>query len=91
MSHSILSFVTEHQRIKAAPLIGLAALLLLAKNVCAETEFNIDALDLDERTKIDLSQFAQDGYILPGDYYLEIEINKNKLPLQKVCTDLVIA
>ncbi|MFL9590817.1 fimbria/pilus outer membrane usher protein [Aeromonas schubertii] len=84
MSHSILSFVTEHQRIKAAPLIGLAALLLLAKNVCAETEFNIDALDLDERTKIDLSQFAQDGYILPGDYYLEIEINKNKLPLQKV-------
>ena len=59
-------------------------LLVMGNNALAETEFNIDALDLDERTKIDLSQFADEGYILPGDYYLEIEVNKNKLPLQKI-------
>jgi outer membrane usher protein FimD/PapC len=58
--------------------------MAIANHTWAKTEFNIDALDLDDRTKIDLSQFADEGYILPGDYYLEIEVNKNKLPLQKI-------
>lgn len=65
-------------------MLCVPCLLAVADNALAETEFNIDALDLDERTKIDLSQFADEGYILPGDYYLEIEVNKNKLPLQKI-------
>lgn len=65
-------------------MLCVPGLMAVANHAWAETEFNIDALDLDERTKIDLSQFADEGYILPGDYYLEIEVNKNKLPLQKI-------
>ena len=65
-------------------MLCVPCLMAIANHTWAKTEFNIDALDLDDRTKIDLSQFADEGYILPGDYYLEIEVNKNKLPLQKL-------
>jgi outer membrane usher protein PapC len=65
-------------------MLCVPCLMAIANHTWAKTEFNIDALDLDDRTKIDLSQFADEGYILPGDYYLEIEVNKNKLPLQKI-------
>ncbi|ELM3604290.1 fimbria/pilus outer membrane usher protein, partial [Aeromonas salmonicida subsp. salmonicida] len=83
MSVSTSNSVRTHY-LKMAFMLCVPCLLAVADNALAETEFNIDALDLDERTKIDLSQFADEGYILPGDYYLEIEVNKNKLPLQKI-------
>lgn len=58
--------------------------LLLHFNVQAEIAFNIDALDVADRTKIDLSRFSNTDYVMPGDYILEVIINKNKLPLQTI-------
>ena len=84
MSVSTSDSVRKKHYSKMAFMLCVPGLMAVANHVWAETEFNIDALDLDERTKIDLSQFADEGYILPGDYYLEIEVNKNKLPLQKI-------
>lgn len=45
-------------------MLCVPCLLAVADNALAETEFNIDALDLDERTKIDLSQFADEGGVV---------------------------
>ncbi|MGL5707019.1 MAG: fimbria/pilus outer membrane usher protein, partial [Aeromonas sp.] len=84
MSVSISDSVRKKHYSKMALMLCVSGLMAVVNHAWAETEFNIDALDLDERTKIDLSRFADEGYILPGDYYLEIEVNKNKLPLQKI-------
>ncbi len=84
MSVSTSDSVRKKHYSKMVFMLCVPGLMAVANHALAETEFNIDALDLDERTKIDLSQFADEGYILPGDYYLEIEVNKNKLPLQKI-------
>ncbi|HEI8864691.1 TPA: fimbria/pilus outer membrane usher protein [Serratia odorifera] len=45
----------------------------------AVTEFNTDVLDVNERSRIDLSNFANDGYVLPGDYLLDVKINNTIL------------
>lgn len=47
-------------------------------------EFNTDVLDVQDRSHIDLSQFARAGYLMPGTYSLAIQINKSVLPEQQV-------
>lgn len=43
-------------------------------------EFNTDILDLKDRENIDLSEFTQVGYIMPGTYPFYISLNKSTLP-----------
>ncbi|MEX6312652.1 FimD/PapC N-terminal domain-containing protein [Providencia manganoxydans] len=43
-------------------------------------EFNTDILDLKDRENIDLSEFTQAGYIMPGTYPFYISLNNNTLP-----------
>jgi len=43
-------------------------------------QFNTDVLDLDDRSHIDLSQFSQAGYVMPGTYTLALKVNKSSLP-----------
>ncbi|CAO95307.1 outer membrane usher protein [Erwinia tasmaniensis] len=51
----------------------------------AETiEFNMDVLDVNDRTNIDLSQFSRGGYIMPGTYNMVVHINKDDIPEQAV-------
>jgi outer membrane usher protein PapC len=45
-------------------------------------EFNTDVLDISDRSHIDLSQFSQAGYIMPGKYQMVIRLNKAELPEQ---------
>ena len=45
----------------------------------ANTEFNTAVLDVNERSSIDLSHFSNDGYVLPGEYLLDIKINRATL------------
>lgn len=45
----------------------------------AATEFNTDVLDIDEHSRIDLSHFSRDDYILPGDYLLDVKVNNGNL------------
>lgn len=59
---------------------------LVGYNASAEEEvqFNIDVLDVKDRDNIDLGQFARGGYIMPGDYLMQVRINKQELPEQSV-------
>ncbi|WP_419210360.1 outer membrane usher protein [Providencia manganoxydans] len=43
-------------------------------------EFNTDILDLKDCENIDLSEFTQAGYIMPGTYPFYISLNNNTLP-----------
>lgn len=45
-----------------------------------DIQFNADVLDLKDRANLDLSQFSQAGYMLPGTYTLALQINKSTLP-----------
>jgi len=47
-------------------------------------QFNTDVLDLDDRSHIDLSQFSQAGYVMPGTYTLALKVNKSSLSEQPV-------
>ncbi|CAI0696989.1 Outer membrane usher protein papC precursor [Serratia quinivorans] len=49
-----------------------------------EVQFNIDVLDVKDRENIDLGQFANGGYIMPGDYMMLVRINKQELPEQNI-------
>lgn len=47
-------------------------------------QFNTDVLDVQDRGHIDLSQFSQAGYVMPGTYALAIQVNKSTLPEQQI-------
>lgn len=47
-------------------------------------EFNIDLLDAADRENIDLSQFSQAGYIMPGTYRFALKINDRFVSEQDV-------
>lgn len=49
-------------------------------------EFNTDVLDAADRTRIDLTRFATDNYITPGDYLLDIRINGQPVGQRKFVT-----
>ncbi|CNI01027.1 outer membrane usher protein [Yersinia pekkanenii] len=49
-----------------------------------DIQFNTDVLDTKDRANIDLSQFAQRGFIMPGSYDLLIKLNKQELNEQPV-------
>lgn len=42
-------------------------------------EFNINAIDKDQRSNIDLSQFKDKSRIAPGNYFVTVSINKTPL------------
>lgn len=52
--------------------------------VAEEVEFNTDVLDVKDRGRIDLKQFSQAGYIMPGNYNLILRVNKSELQEQAV-------
>ncbi|MBN6379174.1 hypothetical protein JZM21_32555, partial [Escherichia coli] len=55
---------------------GITYLLLsLAGAPAYAVDFNTDVLDAADRQNIDLSRFSQAGYIMPGQYQMEIMVN----------------
>ncbi|MBV4414028.1 fimbria/pilus outer membrane usher protein [Enterobacteriaceae bacterium YMB-R22] len=50
-------------------------------------EFNTDVLDAADRSHVDLSRFATDNYIAPGDYLLDITINGKAIGQSKIHYD----
>ncbi|MDS4039441.1 outer membrane usher protein [Citrobacter amalonaticus] len=52
--------------------------------VSANTQFNTDFLDVNEQSRIDLSRFVLDDYVMPGTYDVVIHVNKHELPEQAV-------
>lgn len=49
-----------------------------------EIEFNTDVLDLQDRENFDLTPFTQSGYIMPGEYLLDVKINGYSASTQKI-------
>ncbi|WP_186367098.1 outer membrane usher protein [Yersinia aldovae] len=61
----------------------------LCSNACGaaasdDIQFNTDVLDTKDRANIDLSQFSQRGFIMPGSYNLLVYMNKQELNEQQV-------
>ncbi len=67
-------------------ILAASVALFFCRNSSASevVEFNTDVLDVSERSEVDLSTFINENYISPGDYWLQISINNNKLPRQKI-------
>jgi outer membrane usher protein FimD/PapC len=47
-------------------------------------DFNTDVLDVKDKANIDVSQFSQAGYMMPGKYTLTVLINKGEIPEQSI-------
>ncbi|WP_186369922.1 outer membrane usher protein [Yersinia aleksiciae] len=60
-------------------MIGLIISAGAVKSYADEIQFNTDVLDINDRTNIDLSQFSRSGYIMPGNYIMVIQLNKQGL------------
>lgn len=64
----------------ARPLASALLLGFLFQQAAYAIEFNINAIDTEDRNNIDISQFAEKGYIAPGHYIVQVQVNKNQLP-----------
>ncbi|EFK4582158.1 fimbria/pilus outer membrane usher protein [Escherichia coli] len=42
-------------------------------------DFNTDVLDTEDKKNIDVSRFSQAGYIMPGEYLMEIRVNNQAI------------
>ncbi|NDO83187.1 PapC/FimD family outer membrane usher protein [Citrobacter sp. NCU1] len=76
----------EYRRILHPLTISLHLMLGMIHIAYADNavEFNTDVLDVKERANIDLSQFSQAGYLMPGKYQLVLHVNKSEIPEQTV-------
>ncbi|WP_336221747.1 fimbria/pilus outer membrane usher protein [Citrobacter amalonaticus] len=71
---------------------NLTIIAFLVMNCCysatnsadKSVEFNTDVLDASDRTRIDLSRFATDNYVTPGDYLLDIRVNGQQVDQEKI-------
>ncbi|WP_250211208.1 fimbria/pilus outer membrane usher protein [Morganella morganii] len=64
-------------RLKPLTFMILLSLFSAAVQAGDITEFNTEVLDLNERGEIDLSQFSQAGYVMPGTYSLALKVNNS--------------
>ncbi|EGH9955594.1 TPA: fimbria/pilus outer membrane usher protein [Escherichia coli] len=54
-------------------------LIFMASSPVYAVVFNTDALDAVDRQNIDFSRFSQAGYILPGQYQMDIMVNEQSI------------
>ncbi|WP_201475411.1 FimD/PapC N-terminal domain-containing protein, partial [Escherichia coli] len=55
--------------------ITYSLMLSLAGVPVYAVDFNTDVLDAEDRQNIDISRFSRAGYIMPGQYQMEIKVN----------------
>jgi outer membrane usher protein FimD/PapC len=84
-----MAYLSPAPRIFRARLLGVFIVAALGGEVIFaqagdEIQFNTDILDLKDRANIDLSQFSQGGFIMPGTYPMVVRINEQDLPEQPV-------
>lgn len=59
--------------------ITYAILLSFASNNTFAVDFNMEVLDAADKGNIDLSRFSQPGYIMPGNYQMQILVNEQAI------------
>lgn len=65
--------------------LGSSVLLnMLGMAQAKDIQFNTDVLDLKDRENINLDQFTQKGFILPGTYDLAPNLNNRVLPMRPI-------
>lgn len=62
---------------KSTCIIIITALLMT--KVASGTEFNINAIDKDQRNSVDLTQFIDRASVVPGRYFVTVSINDTPL------------
>lgn len=65
-------------------LASSALLGMLGLALAEDIQFNTDVLDLKDRDNIDLGQFSQKGFILPGIYELALSLNNRVQQAQPI-------
>lgn len=81
-SSNLIFFLVPGARLSR---IFTAMLLAMGSYASAQdVQFNTDVLDVKDRENIDLSQFSQRGYIMPGTYNMTISLNESQLPEQPI-------
>lgn len=48
------------------------------------TEFNMDVLDVDDRNTVDLTRFVSPDYMMPGHYFMSVNVNGTLFPEQAI-------
>ncbi|MCG3100566.1 outer membrane usher protein [Enterobacter sp. DRP3] len=69
------------------PVAAFVLMALAVPHVIAADEnvqFNTDVLDVKDRSRIDLDHFSREGYMMPGEYQLTVQVNKTELPEQTI-------
>ncbi|WP_449556086.1 fimbria/pilus outer membrane usher protein [Huaxiibacter chinensis] len=74
----------NYWKVKSGRFLFVCSLIWFPAVSASEIEFNTDVLDLQDRTNLDLTPFSQPGYIMPGDYLLDIKINGQSVASQNV-------
>ncbi|GKX62851.1 outer membrane usher protein PapC [Pragia fontium] len=59
--------------------ITLSILLMLMTGSAQAVKFNLDMLNAEDKANIDFSNFSQTGYVMPGEYQLQIKLNGESL------------
>ncbi|SFC06007.1 fimbria/pilus outer membrane usher protein [Pragia fontium] len=59
--------------------ITLSILLVLMTGSAQAVQFNLNMLDAEDKANIDFSNFSQTGYVMPGEYQLQIKLNGESL------------
>lgn len=66
-------------------IVALVLLCIVRWAIAAdEIQFNTDVLDVKDRSNIDLSQFSQRDYIMPGSYQMSVHANQQVIPEQTI-------
>lgn len=72
------------RRLKGGGFLILCGVALTPEGDARNVEFNIDVLDVQDRENIDLTPFAQPGYVMPGNYLLDVKINGQSISIKKI-------
>ncbi|AKJ41288.1 fimbria/pilus outer membrane usher protein [Pragia fontium] len=59
--------------------ITLSILLMLVTGNAQAVKFNLDMLNAEDKANIDFSNFSQTGYVMPGEYQLQVKLNGESL------------
>lgn len=59
--------------------LALAVLMIMFCDQAQAVDFNTDVLDAADRKNIDIGRFSQAGYIMPGQYQMQVMVNDQSI------------
>lgn len=59
--------------------LALAVLMIIFCDQAQAVDFNTDVLDAADRKNIDIGRFSQAGYIMPGQYQMQVMVNDQSI------------